>query len=144
MSKAAFVRYTGRETHWFEREGVGAGPVPMKGLSALLFRKRNKHGLQSAATGPEGFGSPIERPQLYTINFDMMLKGSIHERRKGPVRQYGVTVNGSTRLVTSGDVVDQETYNALVAAGAIRPVVETPSPKQPPILDYTAAEHFEE
>lgn len=89
-------------------------------------------------------GSPVERPQLYRIDFDMMLKGSIHERRKGPVRQYGVTVNGSTRLVTSGDVVDQETYTALVAAGAVRPIHDPPPSKQSSILDYTGAEHIEE
>jgi hypothetical protein len=52
----------------------------------------------------------------------MMLKGSVYMRRGKPIRQFGVTVGGSTRLVTSGDVVDEETYAALIAAGAIRPV----------------------
>ena len=83
----------------------------------LLFRRSQNRGVPS-------HGSPLEggadRPQLYHIDYDMMLKGSIYQRRKGPVRQYGVTVNGSTRLVTSGDTVDQETYNALLAAGAIQ------------------------
>lgn len=55
----------------------------------------------------------------------MMLKGSIYHRRKQTVRQFGVTVNGATKLVTSGDMVDAATYDALVAAGAIRPVEET-------------------
>jgi hypothetical protein len=50
----------------------------------------------------------------------MMLKGSFCKRRKKTVRQFGVTVNGATRLVTSGDMVDRETYEALLAAGAIR------------------------
>ena len=36
-----------------------------------------------------------------------------------------MTVNGATKLVTSGDMVDAATYDALVAAGAIRPVEET-------------------
>lgn len=58
----------------------------------------------------------------------MMLKGSIYQRRKQTVRQFGVTVNGATRLVTSGEVVDRQTYDALVAAGAIRPIQETPQP----------------
>jgi hypothetical protein len=63
------------------------------------------------------------------IEYDMMLKGNIVKRRTGQVRQYCVTVDGSTRLVTSGDVVDQKTYDALVAAGAIAPVrSETPAP----------------
>ncbi|HIJ74419.1 MAG TPA: hypothetical protein HPP83_09990 [Candidatus Hydrogenedentes bacterium] len=51
----------------------------------------------------------------------MMLKGSVYQRRNGPVRQFGVTVRGSTRVVTSGEVVDRETYLALIAANAIRP-----------------------
>ena len=49
----------------------------------------------------------------------MMLKGSVYQRRRGSVRQYGVTVNGSTHLVTSGDLVDEETLYALIAAGAV-------------------------
>lgn len=64
--------------------------------------------------------SAITQPKFYTIDFDMMLKGSIYKRRKQTVRQFGVTVNGATRLVTSGDVVDSATYNALLAAGAVR------------------------
>jgi hypothetical protein len=55
------------------------------------------------------------------IEFDMMLKGSIYDRPTGRVRQYGITVDGATRVVTSGDYVDRETYDALVKAGAIRP-----------------------
>ncbi|NIA16701.1 MAG: hypothetical protein GWP08_21835 [Nitrospiraceae bacterium] len=59
---------------------------------------------------------------MYRIDFDMMLKGSTCKRGRATVRQFGVTVQGSTRLVTSGDVVDAETYNALLAMGAIRPI----------------------
>jgi len=51
----------------------------------------------------------------------MMLKGSIVQRRGVPVRQFGVYVKGSIRLVTSGDHVDRETYEALLAEGAIEP-----------------------
>lgn len=55
----------------------------------------------------------------------MMLKGRIYKRGSASVRQCGVTVRGSTRLVTSGDWVDQETYEALVECGAVQgdPVV---------------------
>jgi len=75
--------------------------------------------------------SPPERQQFYHIDLDMMLKGSFCKRRKGMVRQFGVTVNGSTRLVTSGDTVDRETYIALVHAGAIRPLTNEilPAPR---------------
>lgn len=55
------------------------------------------------------------------IEFDMMRKGHVITRGKKQVRQIGVTVNGSTRLVTSGDLVDLETYEALVLAGVIEP-----------------------
>ena len=57
----------------------------------------------------------------FHISYDMMVKGFVYKRRSGLVRQFGVTVNGATRLVTSGDVVDRPTYEALLAAGAIRP-----------------------
>jgi hypothetical protein len=112
----------------------------------LLFRKRQKRGGMPPG---QSFDSelPPERQQLFRIDFEMMLKGSTHRRRKGPVRQYGVTVNGSTRLVTSGDVVDLDTYRALLAAGAIRPVGPDPMPE----LEQTsvaicdpAADHAEE
>jgi len=77
----------------------------------------------------------------------MMLKGSICNRRRQVVRQFGVTVNGSTRLVTSGDTVDTDTYKALLAAGAIRP-----APPEGPaalcegqaVVDYTAVERPED
>lgn len=57
----------------------------------------------------------------FHISYDMMVKGFVYKRRSGIVRQFGVTVGGATRLVTSGDVVDRPTYDALLAAGAIRP-----------------------
>ncbi|MEX2016158.1 MAG: hypothetical protein WD873_05925 [Candidatus Hydrogenedentales bacterium] len=57
----------------------------------------------------------------FHISYEMMVKGFVYKRRTGLVRQFGVTVNGATRLVTSGDVVDRPTYDALVAAGVIRP-----------------------
>jgi len=82
----------------------------------LLFRKRQRRGAGAPASE-----APGQAPQLYRIDFDMMLKGSTCRRRREVVRQFGVTVNGATRLVTSGDVVDRETYYALLAAGAIRP-----------------------
>jgi hypothetical protein len=65
--------------------------------------------------------------EFYTIDFDMMVKGSIYKRRSGLIRQFGVTVNGATRLVTSGDTVDRATYRALLKAGALRTPEETPA-----------------
>lgn len=59
--------------------------------------------------------------QRYLISYDMMLKGNVAKRGRASVRQFGVSVEGSTRIVTSGDMVDQATFDALVAAKAIDP-----------------------
>ena len=112
-------------------------------MSELLFRRSHNRSVPSHGSSLEG---EVDRPQLYRIDFEMMLKGSIYQRRKGPVRQYGVTVNGSTRLVTSGDTVDRETYNALLAAGAI----QAPSTGMPPeqnnklLIDVASSEPNED
>lgn len=58
--------------------------------------------------------------ESYRIDYDMMLKGNVCRRNHGKVRQIGVTVNGATRLVTSGDEVDRPTYEALLQCGALR------------------------
>lgn len=65
------------------------------------------------------------------IEFDMMLKGSVYDRPSGRVRQFGVTVDGATKVVTSGDFVDRQTYDALLKAGAIRARAENPPPDAP-------------
>ena len=62
---------------------------------------------------------------LVAIDIDMMLKGNYFDRPSGKVRQCAVTIDGSTRLVTSGDRVDRETYLALLEVKAIKPVPET-------------------
>lgn len=67
----------------------------------------------------EGSSSDSAKPELFLISFDQMLKGAFHERNGRRIRQFGVTVRGSTMLVTSGDTVDRETYEALLAAKAI-------------------------
>lgn len=63
-----------------------------------------------------------EEGGLVAIAFDDMLKGSISMRGRKRIRQCCVTVNGASRLVTSGDRVDQKTYQALLEAGAVRAV----------------------
>lgn len=86
----------------------------------MLFRKRDKD-RSAVLGGRRDTASSLANPGLYRIEFDMMLKGATIKRGKRTIRQYGVTVNGSTRMVNSGDVVDRETYDALLAVGAIRP-----------------------
>lgn len=107
-------------------------------MLGVLFGRRQKRGGPPPAQRFAPVSSP-NQPQLHRIDYEMMVKGSVCQRRSGVVRQYGVTVNGATRLVTSGDVVDGETYNALLAAGAIRPAPartdgeapQTPEPAGP-------------
>lgn len=94
----------------------------------MIFHRREKRG----AVPPHlraGAPDSVAQAEFYKIDFEMMVKGSIVKRRGGEVRQFGVTVDGSTRLVTSGDTVDRATYDALLAAGAIR----VPSQPQPDI-----------
>ncbi len=85
----------------------------------------------AAARGTEATAAPAPR-RVVRIDFDMMLKGSTYNRPSGKVKQYGVTVDGATRVITSGDFVDRDTYDALIKAGAIRPMSEAPTPDTPP------------
>ncbi|MFP6583507.1 MAG: hypothetical protein VCD00_13270 [Candidatus Hydrogenedentota bacterium] len=71
---------------------------------------------RTGAAGSDGLsGEPITR----TIDFDMMLRGNLYERPSGTVRQCSVTVNGATQLVTTGDTVTSEVYDALVESGIV-------------------------
>ena len=67
--------------------------------------------------------------RLMRLDFEMMLRGNVIDRPEGKVRQIGVTVDGSTKVVTSGDLIDRETYEALIRAGAVQPKAP---PKVPP------------
>ena len=107
-----------------------------------MFRKNRKH----SALPPhkrKGAVAAGESSKLHRVDFEMMLKGSTLKRRGKPIRQFGVTVKGSTRLVTSGDVVDEETYQALIACGAIAPAPapeDSPSPAQPVLPEESSKE----
>ncbi len=84
-----------------------------------MFKKRKRPPASIVVPGADATHSGTP-PLGYSIEFDMMLKGNVYERPGGKVRQYGVTVNGGTKLVTSGNIVDRATYEALIVAGAIR------------------------
>jgi len=84
----------------------------------VWFRKKDK--LSDVPPHLRSGDTPAtQKPAFYRIEFDMMKKGAVLQRRGKPIRQFAVTVNMSTRVVTSGDVVDRETFEALVAAGAV-------------------------
>ena len=85
----------------------------------MLFRKKTRHGLP-AVRGLSRADEPEGQAGLYHIAYETLLKGSVNTRGGVSVRQFGVYVNGVIRLVTSGDMVDRDTYEALVAAGAIK------------------------
>ena len=82
-----------------------------------MFRKRKRQDAVRASSGPAA-----NSERLMRLDFEMMLRGSVIERPEGKVRQVGVTVDGSTKVVTSGDLIDLKTYKALVRAGAIQPL----------------------
>lgn len=83
----------------------------------MFFRKRHKE----PNTGTSGSGHASDEEERYLIDYDMILRGAVTMRRGRQIRQCGVTVDGSTRLVTSGDYVDRETYQALINGGIILP-----------------------
>ena len=101
----------------------------------MLFRKDRKHGVVPPHKRKDAGHPDIEAPRLYRIEFEMMKKGSMLKRRGRQIRQLGVTVDGSTRLVTSGDVVDEDTYQALLQCGAVAPMHDT----GPPLSEADAA-----
>lgn len=102
-------------------------------IRAVFEWLRKKGGSAAADRSEDGTDAPAQ--QVYRIEFDRMLKGSIIMRRGRPVRQCGVTVDGSTRLVTSGDTVDRETYEALLAAGIVQDSLHERSRKMAPPAD---------
>ena len=89
-------------------------------VAAVLFRKSfNRRRFEDCdPTAPPRFA--ILKKQI-AIPFDRLLKGTVSERGGVPIRQFGVYVDGVVRLVTSGEMVDRETYDALIAARAIEP-----------------------
>ena len=91
------------------------------------FSKSAESTAVSGARGAESTGGR----RVVRIDFDMMLKGSVYSRPSGKVKQYGVTVDGATKVVTSGDFVDRDTYDALIKANAIRPASDAPTPDAP-------------
>jgi hypothetical protein len=87
----------------------------------MWFRKQSAHGAPGSTHGGDS--------KEYLISEDMLVRGTISLRRGKPIRQIGVTVQGSTVMVTTGDTVSQEVYDALAAVGAIA-TPDAPAPRQ--------------
>jgi hypothetical protein len=95
----------------------------------MRFRKRDRNGPPRESSHTAETGEVVG----HLIEFDDLVKGTLVTRRGKDIRQFNVYVNGSIRLVTSGDTVDQATYDALIKAGAVVsasvPPVETEEPE---------------
>lgn len=91
----------------------------MRRLLDFLSKKRGRLRIDKENAK---FSDPDRDVERIFIGYDMMMKGNSYNRPSGRVRQIAVTVNGSTRLVTTGEHVDLATYQALVAFGAIEPI----------------------
>ncbi len=97
-----------------------------------FFGKHRPHPLPSGSSHDTTSADP-DKEEWFRIDYDMMIRGSNVLRHGKTIKQIGVTVNGSTRLVTSGELVDRQTYNALLAMNAIRPEGRIPhAPKEAP------------
>lgn len=91
-----------------------------------MFWKRQRSESTSATEEIRAWVPP-DMPQ-FEVHFDDMLKGYYVERKGERIRQFCVYVDGASRLVTSGDIVDRVTFKALIEAGAVEPSVEPIKP----------------
>ncbi len=85
----------------------------------MLFRKRRPPAALLAKSPLDATGSLPEWEEIM-VDYEMMTKGATLQRRGRKVRQFAVMVNGSVRVVTSGDTVDRAVFLALLAAGAVK------------------------
>ncbi len=96
---------------------VYTGPIGavFEGVLRVLFGKRR----QSPAARPSGSAPGGAAADTYVVAYERMLKGNQLLRRGRPIRQVAIVVHGTAKLVTSGDMVDRKTYEALVLAGVL-------------------------
>ncbi len=86
----------------------------------IFGKQRRRRPAQEDEAGPRG-GTIRGQCDHFVIEYDMMKKGADVRRKRKTVRQFAVLVGSEVRLVTSGDTVDRETYEALQAAGVLAP-----------------------
>ena len=86
-----------------------------------LLRARG-HFVELLSTTPNHTGDIAGAHVAPTVTHETRDRMARRQRPGGAIRAaWNRSVAGATRLVTSGDVVDRATYDALIAAGAIRP-----------------------
>lgn len=93
-----------------------------------MFWKRQRSE-STTATEEIRAWQPPHMPQ-FEIRFEDMHKGYYATRNGERIRQFCVYVDGASRLVTSGDIVDRVTLSALIEAGAVDPSVEPIEPAE--------------
>lgn len=84
----------------------------------MLFGRRSE---SAPAVQQTGRGRGTIEPERYVVSYENMRKGNKLSRRGIPIRQVVVVVDGTVRLVTSGDAVDRATYAALIESGVLPP-----------------------
>lgn len=95
----------------------------------MLFGKRRA----SAPSGESGTAYSSVEPELYVVAYENMLKGNKLTRRGRPIRQVAIVVEGTVKLVTSGDRVDRRTYDALIESGVLPPRHREPEAAPAPV-----------
>ena len=96
-----------------------------------MFGKRKGQETKTGKTSKTKNAAP-RAEKLMRLEYEMMLRGNVIDRPEGKVRQIGVTVDGSTKVVTSGDLINRETYKALIQVGAIQPNTAKGTPEEKP------------
>lgn len=84
----------------------------------MLFGRRRE---SAPAVQQTTRGRGVIEPERYVVAYENMLKGNKLSRRGKPIRQVAIVVDGTVRLITSGDAVDRATYEALIGAGVLPP-----------------------
>ncbi len=89
----------------------------------MLFRKKRPFWLTQLLRNEEIKKSQsTSESETFLIEREMMLKGTDVPRGNKIIRQFAVMVNGSVYIVTSGERVNRDVYEALLEVGAIIPI----------------------
>jgi len=81
----------------------------------VFFGKRRRSAAVQQPVRPPG----SVPPEMFVVAYEQMLKGNKLLRRGRPIRQVAIVVQGTVKLITSGDAVDRKTYEALVLSGVL-------------------------
>jgi hypothetical protein len=106
----------------FGRQKRGPHPGLIKNLSDRVASEKREPVLEYGPGTPHKSVPVKNADGLVRITYEMMKKGSHVTRRGVETRQILVMAGNSVKLVNSGDLVDRETYEALVNMAVIDPI----------------------